>query len=81
MPSFKPKKEKKQNLNNIPVTLDDKHQEFVDTFNNNNNNVIPKLKEEKKNLKVLIGFKNNIIKDNVELTEKIDNEKINKLFY
>ena len=36
---------------------------------------------EKNNLKVLIGFKNNIIKDNIELTEKIDNEEINKLFY
>ena len=37
--------------------------------------------EEKNTLRVLIGFKNKIIKDNVELTEKIDNEKINKLFY
>ena len=37
--------------------------------------------EEKKNLKVLIGYKNNIIKDNVTLTEKIDNDEINKLFY
>ncbi len=37
--------------------------------------------DEKNSLKVLIGFKNRIIKDNIELTEKIDNEKINKLFY
>ncbi len=37
--------------------------------------------KQKNNLKVLIGFKNNIIKDNVELTEKIDNNEINKLFY
>ena len=36
---------------------------------------------EEKNLKVLIGYKNNIIKDNVTLTEKIDNDEINKLFY
>ncbi len=37
--------------------------------------------EEKNNLKVLIGFKNNIIKDNIILKEKIDNDEINKLFY
>lgn len=70
MPSFKPKKEKKQNLNNIPATLDDKHQEFVDTFKNNNNNVIPKLKEEKKNLKLLLKKEKNI--DNrLEISDKI----------
>jgi len=36
---------------------------------------------EENDLKFLIGFKNDIIKDNVYLDEKIDNKKINELFY
>ena len=36
---------------------------------------------EDNKLKFLIGFKNNIIKDNIYLDEKIDNKKINELFY
>jgi len=36
---------------------------------------------ENNELKFLIGFKNSIIKDNIYLNEKIDNKKINRLFY
>ena len=50
MPSFKPKKEKKI-VNNISVTLDDKHQEFIEKFKINNDVIIPNLNNEKKRLK------------------------------
>ena len=48
MPSFKPKKEKKI-ANNISITLDDKHQQYIDTFKKYNEVVIPNLNNEKEN--------------------------------
>ena len=36
---------------------------------------------DENNLKILIGHKNKIIKDNINLQKKIDNKKINELFY
>ncbi len=36
---------------------------------------------EKNNLKFVIGFNNFIIKDNIDINEKMDNTKINELFY
>ena len=50
MPSFKPKKEKKI-ANNISITLDDKHQQYIDTFKKYNEVVIPNLNNEKKKIK------------------------------
>tara|TARA_Y100000992_G_scaffold22558_1_gene12958 strand:+ start:933 stop:2066 length:1134 start_codon:yes stop_codon:yes gene_type:complete len=70
MPSFKPKKEKKQNTEDISVTLDDKHQQFVDTFKDNNINVIPTLKQERKNLKILLKKEKNI-DTRLEISDKI----------
>tara|TARA_B100000886_G_scaffold321418_1_gene263601 strand:+ start:6206 stop:7321 length:1116 start_codon:yes stop_codon:yes gene_type:complete len=51
MPSFKPKVAKKINVNSKSiVTLDKKHQEYCDSFNNNEQIEIPKLEEKKKEL-------------------------------
>ena len=48
MPSFKPKTVKKIKVNKKnSTTLDGKHKEFVNEFNKDENDRIPKLKEEK----------------------------------
>uniref|UniRef100_A0A6C0E3P8 Viral late gene transcription factor 3 zinc ribbon domain-containing protein n=1 Tax=viral metagenome TaxID=1070528 RepID=A0A6C0E3P8_9ZZZZ len=48
MPSFKPKLEKKIFIDKkISTTLDGKHSEFVDQFQYDEENIIPKLKNEK----------------------------------
>ena len=70
MPSFKPKCDKKLKFNNTPITLDDKHQQHIDTFHKNKNITIPEIKEKISALKM--EFKK--IKDietKLEINDKI----------
>jgi hypothetical protein len=61
MPSFKPKLEKKIFIDKkISTTLDGKHSEFVDQFQYDEENTIPKLKKEKLKLhEKLLQFQKN----------------------
>ncbi len=55
MPSFKPKTVKKIKVNKkTSTTLDGKHKEFVNEFNKDENDRIPKLKEEKASIKAIL---------------------------
>jgi hypothetical protein len=55
MPSFKPKTVKKIKVNKKnSTTLDGKHKEFVNEFNKDENDRIPKLKEEKAAIKAIL---------------------------
>ena len=50
MPSFKPKTTKKINVNQRDtITLDSKHNEFLEKFQRAEDDDIPKLKAKKKN--------------------------------
>jgi len=51
MPSFKPKCDKKLKFNNTPITLDDKHQQYLDKFENHKTNTVPTLREKVASLK------------------------------
>ena len=73
MPSFKPKKEKKI-INNISVTLDDKHQEFIEKFKMNNDIIIPNLNNEKKKLKDKLSREKSI-HNRLDLIDQIKNIK------
>ena len=62
MPSFKPKTAKKFKINKKnSTTLDGKHNEFINEFNNDENNKIPNLKKTKNEF-IKILEKNNIDK-------------------
>ena len=53
MPSFKPKTVKKIKVNKKnSTTLDGKHKEFVNEFNKDENDKIPRLKKEKMEIDV-----------------------------
>ena len=53
MPSFKPKTNKKLKYNKkSSVTLDGKHKEIIDSFNNDKEEQLPILREEKKKIKL-----------------------------
>jgi hypothetical protein len=59
MPSFKPKSTKKIKVNKkTSTTLDGKHKEFVNEFNKDENDKIPKLKKEKMEIQKLLEFNN-----------------------
>jgi hypothetical protein len=76
MPSFKPKATKKiicSSKNN--VTVDNKHQEMMDSFNDIENNLIPKLKKERRDLKRLLKTEDNI-ELQLDITDRI--KEINK---
>jgi hypothetical protein len=52
MPSFKPKSVKKIHVHKKnAITLDGKHKEYINTFTKDENDKIPKLKEERRSLK------------------------------
>lgn len=87
MINFKPKSQKKiisEKINN-KETLDTKHNEFLNQFNNNDNVIIPKLKLENKNLKKINTkfipksdeyiSNMNKIKENNKMIKKLNNEK------
>jgi len=83
MPSFKPKTNKKIKVSKkYSTTLDGKHNEFVNEFNNNELFTIPQLKAEKKHLKEELANTFNLSID--QIMEKKDrikeiNENIKKL--
>jgi hypothetical protein len=93
MPSFKPKTTKKIKVNKKSiVTLDGKHNEFINEFNKDQQDKIPKLKnekaeildkleenEEKSNLSIeqLLDFKDRV----EEINDEIKNIKIKKKEY
>jgi len=91
MPNFKPKSNKKIKYNKkTSITLDIKHQEFLNEFSKDENNVIPDLKIERKELREKL--KNQVneltieqcldIEDKInELTEKIKETKSKKKGY
>lgn len=59
MPSFKPKSTKKIKVNKkTSTTLDGKHKEFVNEFNKDENDKIPKLKKEKMEIQKLLELNN-----------------------
>jgi hypothetical protein len=68
MPAFKPKNIKKFKCDNTPnYLLDVKHNDFINEFNKNDNDTIPKLQEELLQLKEKIFFyKNNKLDLNIE---------------
>jgi hypothetical protein len=89
MPSFKPKATKKIRVcKKYTTTLDGKHREFVNEFVKNECEIIPKLKEEREQLKIQLQDKKlpieNImeIKDRIrEITEEIKESKEKKNNY
>jgi len=71
MPTFKPKPSKKIKFNKkTSVTLDTKHKEFLNEFSKDENNIIPELKLERKQLKE--NLKNNC--DKLTIEQKLDIE-------
>jgi len=80
MPSFKPKCDKKLKFNNTPITLDDKHQQHIDTFNDNKYHNIPHIKEKINVLKEELKKKKDI-EVKLEISDKIKEykQKIKKL--
>jgi hypothetical protein len=90
MPTFKPKANKKIKVcKKTSTTLDGKHKEFVNEFTNNEYYYIPKLKEEKHNLKEQLKTNTKLtieeimeIKDKIkEINENIKNIKNKKIDY
>ena len=66
MPNFKPKSKKKIKMNeNSTITLDNKHNEKMDTFYEIDTKILPNLKREKKKLK-------NKYKKEVDLEKKLE---------
>jgi hypothetical protein len=90
MPTFKPKSNKKIQVNKkTQVTLDAKHKEFLNDFSRDSNCLIPELRAEKKHLKEKLenGEILNIeqkmdIEDKInEITQKIKDTKAKKKEY
>ena len=75
MPSFKPKPVKKISGNNkTMVTLDTKHDEMLESFNNIDNEIIPKLEIDKKELKEKFKVAKTI-EEKLDLRDKINSVK------
>ena len=69
MPSFKPKTNKKIKFNKQKsITLDGKHKEFLNEFSKNDNDKIPDLKAEKKELELKLKNSN----ENLTVEQKLD---------
>lgn len=91
MPSFKPKTNKKINVEkNKIITLDGKHREILDNFNEKHTHDIPNLKEQKKALKNVLNTlvlpkqieeKLDIEDKLSEISKKIRNIKLEKKQY
>jgi hypothetical protein len=83
MPSFKPKANKKIKVcKKYSTTLDGKHKEFINEFNKDDFDTIPKLKEERYNLKNQLEIENNLlIEQKMEIKDRIKeiNETIKEL--
>ena len=72
MPSFKPKTTKKIKIfKKYTSTLDGKHKEFVNDFFKDENDIIPKLKEEKYSLNKKLEIEQGLsIEEIMEITKK-----------
>jgi hypothetical protein len=71
MPSFKPKTTKKIKVNKKSiVTLDGKHNEFINEFNKDEQDKVPKLKDEKG--EILIQLKENEETQNLSIEQVLD---------
>ena len=69
MPSFKPKTNKKIKFNKQKsITLDGKHKEFLNEFSKNDNDKIPYLKAEKKELEIKLENPN----EKLSVEQKLD---------
>jgi len=71
MPSFKPKTVKKIKVNKKnSTTLDGKHKEFVNEFNKDENDKIPRLKKEKSEIKIIL--EKNSIENTLTIEQVMD---------
>jgi hypothetical protein len=76
MPIFKPKNTKKIAVNqNSIVTLDGKHTEMIETFENDKNIIIPKLNNEKKQLFIKLSKKDLSLDEKLEIQDKFNSIK------
>ena len=72
MPSFKPKTNKKIRFNKQKsITLDGKHKEFLNEFSKNENDKIPDLKAEKKELELKLENLALTIEQKLDITDRI----------
>ena len=74
MPSFKPKTNKKIKFNKQKlITLDGKHKEFLNEFSKNDNDRIPDLKNEKKELEMKLENPNEklTVEQKLDITDRI----------
>ena len=72
MPSFKPKTAKKIKVcKRYSTTLDGKHKEFMNDFSKDEYDIIPKLKEEKYELKLQLENNKYAIERVMELKDRI----------
>jgi hypothetical protein len=72
MPSFKPKTNKKIKFNKQKsITLDGKHKEFLNEFSKNENDKIPDLKAEKKELELKLTNPLLTIEQKLDMTDRI----------
>jgi len=72
MPSFKPKTNKKIRFNKQKsITLDGKHKEFLNEFSKNENDKIPDLKAEKKELELKLTNPNLTVEQKLDITDRI----------
>ena len=73
MPSFKPKSAKKIKYNKkTSITIDTKHNEFLNEFNKDTENKIPNLKFEIKNMKIQLNDMNLSIEQKLDIQDKIN---------
>jgi hypothetical protein len=71
MPSFKPKTVKKIKVNKkTSTTLDGKHKEFVNEFNKDENDKIPRLKLEKMQIKNIL--EKNVLENTLTIEQLMD---------
>jgi hypothetical protein len=79
MPSFKPKSVKKIKINKKnSTTLDGKHKEFVNEFNKDENDNIPKLKREKAEIKKIL--EKNTLENTLTIEQVMDyTDKVKEL--
>lgn len=77
MPSFKPKTAKKIKYNKkSSITLDGKHKEFLNEFSKDENDKIPELKQEKKNLLLKLDNERSVL----TIEQELDiNDRINEI--
>tara|TARA_Y100000768_G_scaffold50183_2_gene32726 strand:- start:7584 stop:8705 length:1122 start_codon:yes stop_codon:yes gene_type:complete len=76
MPNFKPKNNKKLNINKKNnITLDGKHSEYVNDFNKSKKEIIPKLKDKIKELKLRLINENLPIEKELDIKDEINSLK------